>query len=198
MKFLTFADLHSDKKILKDLIERARKEDIDFVICAGDPSIFGRGLREVMAAFDILGKPFYIIPGNHETDESVTKVAGEFANCINFHQKVVERGDYVILGYGEGGFSAEDPQFRKLAREWYGKYNGHKIILVTHQPPYGCKLDEVEGGRAGNNDYMKFIKRIEPKIAISGHIHETAGVVDKVGKTRLVNPGWDGMVIELK
>jgi hypothetical protein len=198
MKFLTFVDLHGDKKVLKDLVDRAKQDDINFVICAGDPSVFGRGLREVMSSFDKLGKKFYIIPGNHESDESISKLAKDFPNCINFHKKVIRIDNYVILGYGEGGFSAEDPEFRKVSREWYGKYKGEKIVLVTHQPPFGTKLDKVEGGRAGNNDFRKFIERINPKLVIAGHIHETAGAVDKINKTRVVNPGWDGMVIELR
>ena len=91
-----------------------------------------------------------------------------------------------------------DPEFRKMAREWYGKYNGEKIILITHQSPVETTLDLLEDRHVGNIDYRKFVERIKPKLALSGHLHETAGEMDTIGKTKLVHPGWDGMIIELK
>ncbi len=104
----------------------------------------------------------------------------------------------MFLGYGGGGFAMEDPLFRKIAREWYGHYNGRKIVLVTHGPPFSTTLDLLGERHVGNRDYRKFIERIKPKLVIAGHLHETAGKTDMIGKTRLVNPGWEGMVIELK
>ena len=198
MKFLTFGDLHDDKPALKDLLARAEKPDIDFVVSVGDISVFGRGLRNILKRFNSLGKKFYVIPGNHESDSMLNELTPEFPNCINFHQKILKMGTYLFLGYGEGGFTLEDPRFRKIAREWYGKYKGKNIVLVTHQPPFGTKLDFLETRHVGNKDFRKFIERIKPKLAISGHLHETVGIRDKIGPTRLVNPGWDGLVIELK
>jgi len=197
MKFLTFVDLHDDKKFLKKLVARAEQDDIDFVICAGDISQFGRGFKEVLKKFDKIGKNFYYIPGNHETDEMLNSVKQDFKNCINFNHKVIRMGDYVFLGYGEGGFSFEDQEFRKIAREWYGKYNGEKIVLVTHGPPYGTKIDVVDKKNVGNKDFRAFIERIKPKLVVCGHIHETAGKIDKVNSTKIIHPGWKGMVIEL-
>ena len=92
----------------------------------------------------------------------------------------------------------EDAEFRKLAREWYGKYKGQKIVLVTHQPPLGTTLDLLGNKHVGNKDYRQWIERLQPKLVIAGHLHETAGATDIIGKTRVVNPGWEGMVIELK
>ena len=85
MKFLTFVDLHDDKKALKALIKRASAKDIDFVICAGDVSMFGRGLRPVLKQFNDLGKKFYLIPGNHESDRIIEEVIGDYKNVINYN-----------------------------------------------------------------------------------------------------------------
>ena len=52
MKFLTFVDLHDDKKFLKELVDRAKKDDIDFIVCAGDFTQFGRGLSSVLKQFN--------------------------------------------------------------------------------------------------------------------------------------------------
>ncbi|MBI2666244.1 metallophosphoesterase [Candidatus Woesearchaeota archaeon] len=198
MKFLAFTDIHQDKKVFAALLSRAQQEDIDFVLCAGDFSTFGRGAALVLEAFQKLGKKLYLIPGNHEEGQGWDELIAKFPGCVNLHLQAVEIGKYVFLGYGGGGFAQEDERFRKIARTWYGLYQEKKIVLVTHGPPLGTQLDLLDDRHVGNKDYRAFILRINPKLAISGHLHETVGVTDKLGETQLVNPGWDGMVIELK
>lgn len=199
MKFLTFTDLHEDKAVLKELVKRASQPDIDFIVCGGDISTFGRGLTLVFKSFDALKKPFYVIPGNHEEgSEILTRALVGFSNCHNFDRLAIKIGEYVFLGYGGGGFSVQSEEFRKLARQWYGKYKEEKIIFVTHGPPFGTALDLMGQKHVGNKDFRRFIDRIKPKIAISGHLHEAVGKMDTLGKTKLLNPGWEGMVVEVK
>ena len=197
MKFLTFVDLHEDKKALKSLIKRASKEDIDFLVCAGDISVFGRNLRYLLKQLNKLSKKVYLIPGNHESDNMFKEVLKDYKNCINFNRRVFRINDYIFLGYGGGGFDVEDPNFRKIARHWYGKYKGKKLVLVTHGPPANIKIDKLGNRHVGNIDYRKFIERIKPKLVICGHLHETAGTKDKIDKTQIIHPGWKGMVVEL-
>jgi hypothetical protein len=86
------------------------------------------------------------------------------------------------------------------------KHVPHKI-LVSHTPPYGTKVDKIPlmGGKSqhvGSKIIMEFIKRYQPDICLTGHIHE-AREVDKIGKTVILNPGtisqgyivveWDGL-----
>jgi len=198
MKFLTFVDLHEDKALMKEIVQRAKKKDIDFVICGGDISSFGRGLKYNLQQLNSIGKKIYVIPGNHEEPvEKFAEAVKEFSNCINVHEQAFEIENYVFLAYGGGGFAMEDAEFRKLARKWYGTYKNKKIVLVTHMPPYATKLDKLSMGHVGSKDYRKFIERIKPKLAICGHLHETADLQDKIGKTKVIHPGWKGMVIEL-
>lgn len=198
MKFLAFTDLHEDRKKLQRLIKRASQPDIDFVICAGDFSTFGRGMEVVLKAFNDLGKRFYVLPGNHEEHLELPAILREFSYCVDLHQQAKKVNGFVFLGYGGGGFAQEDALFRKIARHWYGKYNGEKIVLVVHMPPFGNKTDLLHKIHVGNKDYRRFIERIKPKLVICGHLHETVGQVDKIGNSKVVNPGWDGMIIELK
>lgn len=199
MKFLAFVDLHEDKKFLKNLVKRAESKDVDFLICAGDLTTWGRSLRFVLKQLNSIGKMVYLIPGNHETSEIMERVIPDYPHCRLFDRKSLEIGGYIFLGYGGGGFMAEDPNFRKVAREWYGSHQGKKIVFVTHGPPYGTKADLAENRYVGNRDFRAFIERIKPKLVVCGHIHENAGTVDEVGefKTKVVNPGWEGMVVEL-
>src|SRR3989338_5839910 len=198
MKFFAFTDIHEDKKSLQMLLHRAAEADINFVICTGDFSNFGRGMVNVLTEFNALGKNLYFIPGNHEEHlELLDKINLEFPHCFNLHRKALAIKEYIFLGYGGGGFAQEDAEFRKIAREWYGKFNGKKIVLVTHQPPYGTKLDWLGNRYVGNKDFTAFTLRIKPKLALSGHLHETVGEIDVIGETKIANPGWEGMVIEL-
>ena len=198
MKFLTFVDIHEDVHLLKELLKRAAEPDIDFIICAGDFTSFGRGIIRFLKEFEKVGKKLYLIPGNHEEREGLLDITAQFSNVVNLHTKAVKINGYIFLGYGGGGFANEDAQFRTLARQWYGKYKGQKIVLVTHGPPLGTTLDRLGNKHVGNIDYRQWIERLQPKLVIAGHLHETAGATDKIGKTKLVNPGWEGMVIELK
>ncbi len=197
MKFLTFSDIHEDFDQLKKLVARAKEDDIDFVIIAGDFSNFGSGLKPTLKKVNELKKPIYIIPGNHEEDEGYAEAIKDYEYCHDMHKQVLEIEDYVFLFYGGGGFAQKDPEFRALARQWYGKYKEKKIVLVTHMPLYNTKLDIVAKKHVGSIDYRKFAKRIKPKLVISGHIHESAGEIDELESIKLVNPCWEGMVIEL-
>ena len=198
MKFLTFTDLHESQEGLKALLKRAGESDIDFIVCAGDISHFGQGLRTVLKAFSKLEKPFYVVPGNHEEGRGFEEVVQEFPHCVSLDRKAAQIGDYIFLGYGGGGFATFDSDFRKIGRLWYGKFKEQKTVLLTHQPPFGTKLDLLVDRHVGNQDFHNFIMRMNPKLVICGHLHETVGQIDTLNGTKLINPGWDGMVIELK
>lgn len=199
MKFLVFTDIHENRKVLPELVKRAQQDDIHFVICTGDFSTFGRGADIVLKTFNDLGKKFIVIPGNHEDKEGwLDQAVRPFSHCLNLHNRAMEIDDYLFLGYGGDGFAMEDAVFRKISRGWYGKYNGKKMVLLTHGPPFGTTLDRIGNRHVGNKDYRNFIERIKPRLALSGHLHETFGAIDQIGSTKCVNSGKEGVVIELK
>ena len=45
---------------------------------------------------------------------------------------------------------------------------------------------------------LKAIKEVNPLLVVCGHIHESAGNIDRVGNTILINPGPVGRVINLE
>ncbi len=197
MKFLVFSDVHEDFDQIKILSDRAKEDDIDFVIVPGDFTSFERALRPVLKKFDEIGKPVYLLPGNHEEGESYKETVKDYRNLKDFDRSFFEFEGFIFLGYGQGGFSQKDAEFRKLAREWYGKYKGKKVVFVSHAPPFNTKLDVVHETHVGHKDYRSFIERIKPKLAICGHIHESAGMTDEINGIPVINPCWEGMVIEL-
>jgi Icc-related predicted phosphoesterase len=102
------------------------------------------------------------------------------------------------MGYGGGGFSFIDKKFEKIAKRFKKLIKkDDKIILVSHAPPYGTKVDMIGREHCGNKSIRKFVDKEKPDLVICGHLHECAGKEDKIGKTRIVNPSYKGKVIEI-
>ena len=197
MKILAFVDLHGDKKSLERLKEKAKKEKVEMIIAAGDLSIFGRDLEKILAELNKLNKVVLVITGNHESTKEMEKACSLFENIIFIDGRVCSVEDYIFLGYGGGGFANFDKQFREASKVFKKKMPGKKSMLILHGPPYGTKLDKIHGGHVGNKDSTKFIKDSQPDYVICGHLHDNAGKEDKIGKTPIINPGWEGKIIEL-
>lgn len=198
MRILAFTDLHADMGVLARLVKRAKKDDVDILLTAGDYSIFEEHTHRVLRELDAIGKPVVFIPGNHESETSAKAAEKKYKNLVNIHKKTWEKDDVCFMGYGEGGFAKTDATFREYARKWRSEIKNKKTVFVTHGPPHGTKLDALHDGYVGNSDYTKFAERFQPALYICGHIHENAGKVDKIGKTIVVNPGWEGKVLEIK
>ena len=77
-----------------------------------------------------------------------------------------------------------------------GKY---KIVLVAHQPPHKTKLDFLDWGpgNVGSKSVRKFIEKHKVSLCITGHLHENFGKEDKIGSTRIINPGPSGKFVEI-
>lgn len=200
MKLLAFVDLHARMELLKMLVARAQKKDIDVVVCAGDFSIFENQMTAVLRKLDVLNKPIVIIPGNHETPSHLKHELSKYRNFVLIHNNLWKYKGWVFLGWGTDGFSTHSEEFRKTERWWRQKLTvaDRNIILVTHAPPNNTELDNLNGSHVGNIDIRKGIERIKPKLHICGHLHENAGKEGRIGSTTIVNPGWKGMVIEVK
>ena len=196
MKIMAFVDTHGDTTFLRKLIQRAKKEDIDIVVCAGDFTVFENQINGVLKELDGIGKTVLIIPGNHESAESVERYTKKFSNIVNLHKQMWKKDDVAFIGWGTDGFTRHSDEFRELQREWRRMLTpNQKVVLVTHAPPYKTNLDKIGNDYVGNADIRKGIERIQPILAIAGHIHENEGKQDRIGKTVCVNPGWKGMVL---
>ncbi len=200
LRILAFTDSHGSSKSLKKITKLAKKADI--MVCAGDISIFERELRSILEDYNKIGLPMLIISGNHESDHSLAKHSKGLDNIIHMKDSVYPVGEYHFLCSSGDGFALEDPGFERAAKGFskdIKKMNKStsKLILVTHAPPHKTRLDEIMGGHCGNKSIKRFIVRHKPSLAICGHIHENEGKEDHVGKTRVVNPGPYGKIINV-
>ncbi len=200
MKLLLCVDLHCQVKAVESLRKKVKKEKPDLICCSGDISIVDRGTKEMAAALDSFGKRVLIIPGNHEDENDLEKRCHFTENLFFLHEKSYVEGNVLFLGYGTGGFSAIDSRFKRVTRDFERiiKANkGKKVVLLVHAPPYKTKLDNVMGSSCGNKTFKEFIVRNKPDLVVCGHLHENAGKEDFIGKTRIINPGAFGVVVEV-
>lgn len=196
MKILAFVDIHGSLNAINTIVKKTKKESPDILICAGDITIFENGLDYFTHRLSRLGKTILFIHGNHETAENFNYVCSLFKNTNFIHKKIFRAGNCVFIGYGGGGFSNEDKEFEKTTKKLLKKTKkDDMIILLTHAPPYKTKLDKINGDYAGNKSIRKFIEKNNIVLSISGHLHENSGKQDKIGKTKLVNPGPFGKII---
>ncbi len=199
MKLLLFTDLHANPKAISILLEKAKKEKPDYLICTGDISVFGTKLEEVIRKFKPLNIPFILIPGNHEEGLAMKEVCSKYSFVIYLHKRILVKEDYLFFGYGGGGFCLVDSKFEDFTKKLENQFEGKKVIFLAHAPFYGTNLDVLfEGDRhRGNTSFTQFIKKIKPVLAVCGHFHECFGKKDKIGKTLVINPGQRGALLEL-
>ena len=199
MKLLAFTDIHGSLTALKRIEQKAKSQNPDLLVCAGDITIFEHGVVGIMRILNRLNKKIIIIHGNHEDASTFVKCSRLFKNIIFIHKNYHAENDVLFLGYGGGGFSNVDRVFETLAKTRFKKIinenKDKKIILVTHAPPYKTRLDKLGRNHAGNKSIRNFVEKYKIDLLVCGHLHENFGKEDKIGKTKIVNPGPFGKII---
>ncbi|HLC58333.1 MAG TPA: metallophosphoesterase [Candidatus Nanoarchaeia archaeon] len=198
MKLLAFTDIHLNKKALQSIKEKAIKEKPDFLVSSGDLSFFNQGLNEVLNFLDKLNIPTFLIPSNHDDPQDLDLLCKKSKNLINLHLKKHEYKNYLFFGYGNEGYSSTDEEFEPIIRKFKKEFDKtKKLIFITHAPIYNTKLDKLSIGHKGNKTTRKFIEELQPQLTICGHFHQTFKKQDKIKNSLIVNPGPDGMILEL-
>ncbi len=198
MKLLVFTDNHS--LYIEELLAKAKM--VDIIISLGDISLMGKHLEEQFKLFNSLGKPFLYIDGNHEDHLPTKKICAQYSNIIHMHNRTKVFGNLIIVGHGGGGFAQRDDAFEKIAPLFGEEIKKYPVsIFIHHMPPYNTELDyltkyEPQPHR-GSKSYREFIDKFQPTYALSGHFHETFGVMQKIGKTTYLNPGDSGEIIDV-
>jgi len=198
MKILAFVDLHASLIGFSALKKKVKEKNPDLIVAAGDMTIFADNLEYIMEKIAKFKLPTLVIPGNHEEGTPLAEVCKQHENLIYLHKRTFLINDILFIGHGGGGFSFTSPDFEKWISKIKEKIKQHnKIILITHQPPYKTRLDEIYGQHVGSKTYRKFIQQYTERIKLNicGHLHECQRKHDKIGKTRVLNPGPLGVII---
>ncbi len=187
MRVLLAADLHGSMHGVKVIHETIDKTSPDLFIVCGDLTDFGpvSFAREFLQ--DIHVKTF-AVPGNCDPPEIVRDLE-ELG--VNLHGKKAGFGGSTFVGLGGSNPTPFNTDF-ELPEEEIARILGPimepGVILVSHPPPFGF-CDAVRGGQhAGSKAVREAVDRFQPRLVMTGHIHEARGI--SRGPTTVVNPGF--------
>ena len=69
--------------------------------------------------------------------------------------------------------------------------------MVTHVHPSGTLMEKFTDFFPGSSGVRKAIEKFQPDIALCSHVHEAEGIEEKIGKTKVINVGRKGKIIEI-
>lgn len=196
MKLLLFSDLHADTAAAHHLVEQAA--GVDVVIGAGD---FGNQHRQVGVCLNILRaitQPAILVAGNNETTEELTEAARVWPSAHVLHGTGVILDEVPFFGLGGGipvtpfgswSYDFTETQAEKLLAD--APLGG---VMVSHSPPKGAVDCDSRGRSLGSTALAAAITRLRPRLVVCGHIHGSAGQIDRLGETTVINAGPGGIL----
>lgn len=199
MKILAASDLHSDSKIAEKLAKKAKKNNVDLVLLGGDIIEMGSEGKGIIGPFKKEGIEVLMVHGNHDQFTDIEFLSKKYGKGIyNLHSYYKEFDDAVVFGAGgiEWGFDLKNEGLTPFKNKW-NKFKNKKKIVLTHEPPFNTKLDDLGWTKAGSHSLRNFIETYNPDLVLCGHIHETFGLTDKLNKTKIINVGTKGVIFEV-
>jgi uncharacterized protein len=200
-KIMAIADIHGDSGLAKKLAKKAKEENVDIVILAGDLTWLDTEIKDIVKPFQDIGKEVLLIPGNHETSDTIDSIASAYAKTKNIHGYAIQKNDLGIFGAGydpsTGPFWIDEKELFDNLKKGHSKIkNLDKKIMVAHTHHEGSKPEELFGF-PGSQALKKAVKEFKPDILISGHIHPAGGLQEKIGKTKVFHVGRKAKIFEI-
>lgn len=201
MDIIIFSDIHNDVENLLSYFDKIKELKFDVVVCPGDftdintPKGFTQEdiTKLIITELKGLKKPFLAVPGNVDTKDIINILEKE---DVSIHGKGRVINDFGFYGYGgaktpfETNIEPGEEELKMgLKNAWKDVEKMKYKIQVTHNPPFGTRVDMVQSGaHVGSSVVKGFIESYDPILAISAHIHEARGI-DQLKKTFLINSG---------
>ena len=187
-RILAFSDMHLSRRCARDVVGNA--EFADLVIGAGDFCNQRRGLGDAMSLLTPVLPKAVLVPGNAESADELRAAAGP---ATVLHGQSVECAGLTIFGLGYavpvtpfGSWScdlSEDDAEAMLA----GMERAD--LLVVHSPPKGVADRTAAGLSVGSAAIRAAIERVQPRLAVCGHVHDSWGRTGTIGATHVHNLG---------
>ena len=194
MKIIVISDLHDSVAHVGALHDACVGADA-LVVC-GDFTTFGdqAHVQSIADAVRVEGLPCFFVCGNCDS----MPPDGVLSDWQNLHNRVVAFGDWFFAGIS-GSLPCPSPTPCEFKETFYTQLlanvketcgsRADKLILVSHQPPFGTQADFLPVGKhVGCHALRAFIDEVHPACCLSGHIHEAASR-SNVGRTLVLNPG---------
>ena len=198
-KLLAAGDFHGDKSAARRLADLAEKENVDLVILNGD-LVEEQDTTGIVGPFVAKKKKVIILPGNHETI-ATTDFLAELYSVTNLHGYYIKFNNVGFFGCGGANIGlsqlTEKEIYDTLKKGFEKIKDMPKKIMVTHMHPAESLMENFSKFIKGSAGLKKAIDKFKPDILICGHVHEAEGIEEIVGKTRVINVGKKGKIINL-
>ena len=189
MRILAFSDLHLARARAEEIVAASRVADL--VIGAGDFCTMRKGLAEAMRLLAGIEKPFVMVPGNNESLEELRMAAPDSA--IVLHGDTITIGGVTLFGIGGGipvtPFGAWSWDLTEAEAEALLEAAEGADVIVSHSPPKGIADRTSSGLSVGSTAVFAAAERVQPKLLLCGHIHDSWGEEGTIGATRVRNLG---------
>jgi Icc-related predicted phosphoesterase len=196
VKILAAGDIHGDKQIADYLSKKAIKNNTDLIILAGD--IFGAlkdSNENLLESFKKNKQKVFFVGGNWDTKQE-TDFISKYFYANNLENKYFIYDDIGMTGIGNTDWkmNLSNIDFTKI-KNTMSKIKTDKKLLVSHGHAEGTKAEF--SGIKGDKILRKAIDELKPDFVISAHIHEAEGLEEKIGKTKIIQVGRKGKIINL-
>lgn len=168
--------------------------------------------RKVLEYLNSFNKPVFFIPGNWDWCQDTTingksdwkflntnffeTITKDLRNLKNCHLKKRSFKEFNIIGYGlSSGPEGDDglDNYSKLSKLF--EKSTKPTIFLSHNSPYDTPIDKINfkksplnGEHCGSMVTRQLIDEYQPKLCISGHMHEHRRKYKK-GKTMCIATG---------
>jgi len=175
---------------------------VDFVVISGDLTTPDQATDYLVGPFAKRHVKVLIIPGNHDLLATTNFLESAYKpNVKNIHGRGIQSHHIGVFGAGGaniGLFQVNDKEMYDTLRKGFDQiHSAYKKIMVTHVHPSNTLMEKLTTIFPGSDAIRKAIEKFQPDIAICSHVHEAEGIEEKIGKTRVINVGKKGKIIEI-
>lgn len=201
MKILAAGDIHGDVRLAESLAKKAKKEKVDLVILCGDITYQDTSTSGLIGPFIKNKKKVVLIPGNHETIATADFLADMY-DATNLHGYSIKLGKKLgLFGCGSANIGLTqlpEKEIYDLLKKGFAKIKNMKTkIMVTHVHPSGTLMGKLTSFFKGSTGVKKAIDAFKPDFLLCSHVHEAEGIEEKIGKTKVINVGRKGKILEI-
>src|SRR3989338_881960 len=200
MKILAASDIHGDINLARRLAENSEKAKVDMVLLCGDLTLQETSTDGIIGPFKEKGLKVGIIPGNHESPATSNFLIERY-KLVNLHGFSYYMDKVGMFGCGSANIGlfqlSEEEIFNFLEKGHKYIEDKQKKIMITHVHPSGSLIEKFTMRFQGSLSVRKAIEEFQPDLALCGHIHEAEGIEEMIGKTKLINVGRQGKIIDI-
>jgi len=193
VRFLAASDFHGNISIAEYLSEKARRNKVDLVVIAGDLNGYWQEESNILDPFLKKKQKVLFIPGNSDSDIEHQELS-EKAKSIHNYYVTYDGVGFIGFGVSEMKMSLDKSDARDLDKLFF-QVKSKKKVFVSHLHAKGTKAEF--SGIPGDQVVRDIVEKFSPNLLLAGHIHEGEGIEDRIGKTKVLQIGRQGRIIEI-